>query len=154
MTWIQNTSTWMTWHTQMIFHKRLADGGKMYPLKLSLSHIYRLNFVCWLWLVSKCSCDFKLLLTLPVGSCACERSFSALRNIKTWCRATMTENRLYWLAMLHLHRNDTVGHVNPEAVLKRWNSSGNRKIHLAFTDWVLSFEIIQQNIKLDINQLG
>ena len=28
----------------------------------------------------------KLLLTLAVGSCACERSFSAFRCLKTWCR--------------------------------------------------------------------
>ena len=27
-----------------------------------------------------------LLLTLPVGSCTCERSFSALRRLKSWCR--------------------------------------------------------------------
>ena len=74
----------------------------------------------------------KLLLTLPVGSCACEGSFSALRCLKTWCRATLTADG--WLAMYHVHRNDTVGQVNPEAVLKRWDSSGNRKTHLAFTD--------------------
>jgi len=78
--------------------------------------------------------NLKLLLTLPVGSCAYQRSFSALRCLKTWCRATLTEDRLCWLAMLHVHRNDTVGQVNPEAVLKRWDSSGNREIHLAFTD--------------------
>jgi len=46
----------------------------------------------------------------------------------------MTEYRLCGLAMLHVHRNDTVGEENPETVLKRWDSSGNRKINLAFTD--------------------
>ena len=36
----------------------------------------------------------KLLLTLRVGYCACERSFAALRRIKTCCRAlTLTEDR-------------------------------------------------------------
>jgi hypothetical protein len=78
--------------------------------------------------------NLKLLLTLPVGSCAYRRSFSALRCLKTLRRATLTEDRLCWLAVLHVHRNDTVGQVNPEAVLKRWDSSGNREIHLAFTD--------------------
>ena len=34
------------------------------------------------------------------------------------------------LVMLHIHRNDTVGQFNPEAVLKRWDSSGNRKFIL------------------------
>ena len=54
----------------------------------------------------------------------------------------MTEDRLCGLAMIHVHRNDTVGQVIPESVLKRRDSSGNRKIHLTFTDLVLSFEII------------
>jgi len=80
----------------------------------------------------------KLLLTLPVGSCACERSLSPLRCLKTWCRATLTEDRLCWLAMFHVHHNDTVGQVNP-AVLKRWNSNGNRKINLAFTGYLKLF---------------
>ena len=35
-----------------------------------------------------------LLLCLPVGSCSCERSFSALRRLKTWCHSTMTGQRL------------------------------------------------------------
>ena len=35
----------------------------------------------------------KLLLTLRVGYCARERSFAALRGIKTCCRATLTEDR-------------------------------------------------------------
>jgi len=30
--------------------------------------------------------------------------------------------RLSELMMLHIHRNDTVGQVNPEAVLKRWEN--------------------------------
>lgn len=35
---------------------------------------------------------FSLLLALPVGSCSCERSFSALRRLKTWCSTTMMES--------------------------------------------------------------
>jgi hypothetical protein len=76
----------------------------------------------------------KLLLTLSVRSCACERSFSALRCLKTWCRATSTEGSLCVLVVIHVHHNDTVGQVNPKVVLKRWDLSDNWKIHLAFTD--------------------
>jgi hypothetical protein len=49
---------------------------------------------------------------------------------------------LCWLAMLHVHRNVkyAVGQVNPEAGLKRYDSSDNKKIHLAFAAYVLSFE--------------
>jgi hypothetical protein len=60
----------------------------------------------------------KLLLTLSVDSCICERSFSVLRSLMTWRRATMTEVRQCGSAMIHVHRNDTVGQVIPEAVLK------------------------------------
>ena len=49
-----------------------------------------------------------LLLTLPVGSCSCERSFSALRRLKTCCRNTMTEERLDAVA---------IGHINQERSL-------------------------------------
>ena len=66
----------------------------------------------------------KLFLTLPVGSCTRGRSFSALRHLKT-----KTEGGLCGLAMLHVHRNDTYRQVNPDAVIKRWDSNGDRKIH-------------------------
>ena len=46
----------------------------------------------------------------------------------------MTEDRLCGLQMLHVHRNDTDWQVNSEAVLKIWDLSGNRKIHIAFTE--------------------
>jgi hypothetical protein len=79
-------------------------------------------YLCWRWHVPKCACDFK-------ASCTRGRSFSALRHLKT-----KTEDRLCGLAMLHVHRNDTYRQVNPDAVIKRWDSSGDRKIHLVFTD--------------------
>ena len=46
-----------------------------------------------------------IFLTIPVGSVSCERSFSALRRLKTWTRSSMTEERLNGLAMLMVHRN-------------------------------------------------
>ncbi|XP_056017385.1 52 kDa repressor of the inhibitor of the protein kinase-like [Ostrea edulis] len=74
----------------------------------------------------------QLLLCIPVGSCCCERSFSALRRLKTWIRSTMTESRLCGLSMLQIHRSDDVGDIDKSAVLKRWDASGHRKIELAF----------------------
>ena len=43
-------------------------------------------------------------ITMPVGSVACERSFSGLRRLKLWTRSTMTEDRLSGLAMVMLHK--------------------------------------------------
>ncbi len=74
-----------------------------------------------------------LLVTLPVGSCSCERSFSALRRLKTWLRASMHQTRLCGLGMMHIHRNDEVGNVDPLSILKRWDASGHRRIGLAFS---------------------
>ena len=88
-------------------------GCKMYPLQLTDSQISYADTD----LYPNGHVILKLLLTLPVCSCACERSFLALRYIKTWNRATITEDRLCELAMLHVHRNDTVGQINPEVVL-------------------------------------
>ena len=46
----------------------------------------------------------KLLGTLPIATCECERSFSSLRIVKNWGRSTMTNARLNGLALLFTHR--------------------------------------------------
>ena len=46
----------------------------------------------------------KLLLVCPVSSCECERSFSALGRLKTWLRATMTQHKLKYISICHVHR--------------------------------------------------
>jgi len=50
----------------------------------------------------------KIILTVPVSSCTAERSFSALRRLKTFLRSTMTQNRLNDIALLHVHRNEDI----------------------------------------------
>ena len=47
---------------------------------------------------------FKILATLPVTSCSCERSISVLRRVKTYLRSTTSEGRLNALALIHAHR--------------------------------------------------
>lgn len=74
-----------------------------------------------------------LLLTLPVGSCSCERSFSALRLLKTWTRTSIRETRLNGLALTYVHReNPLVKDINPLEILQLWDASMHRKITLAF----------------------
>ncbi|VDI15621.1 Hypothetical predicted protein [Mytilus galloprovincialis] len=68
---------------------------------------------------------FVLLLTMPVTSVCCERSFSGLRRLKTWERSTMGEERLCGLAMLHTHRDKD---VSREDILLRFDRTGHRKI--------------------------
>ena len=46
----------------------------------------------------------KLLLVSPASSAQAERSFSALRRLKTWLRSSMTEVRLNSVAVCHTHQ--------------------------------------------------
>ena len=80
--------------------------------------------ICNELLYPNISTILQLILTLPVGSCSCERSFSSLRRLKTWCRSPMGADRL------NGHDN-----INPDPlrVLKKWDASGHRRIALAFS---------------------
>ena len=44
----------------------------------------------------------RLICTLPVTSCECERSVSVLRRLKTYLRSTMGQDRLSGLALMHI----------------------------------------------------
>ena len=111
----------------MLFHKRLTEGwqnvsSETYNLSIDLQIQFPMLTLTDLY--PNVHVILKLLLANIISRflyiCAgiCERSFSALRRFRTWRRATMTEDRLCGLAMIHVHRNDTVGQVIPEAVSK------------------------------------
>uniref|UniRef100_A0A667WQR9 TTF-type domain-containing protein n=1 Tax=Myripristis murdjan TaxID=586833 RepID=A0A667WQR9_9TELE len=74
-------------------------------------------------------CILCIYLTLPVTTCSCERSFSALRRLKTWLRSSMGNERLSGLALIHVHRTMA---VDPMKVLQRWDASGHRRIVTCF----------------------
>ena len=59
----------------------------------------------------------RILGTIPVSSCACERSFSSMKLLKTYNRSTMANNRLNALAMLYVHLDN---HPSSEEALKRF----------------------------------
>ena len=46
----------------------------------------------------------RLLLVMPASNATSERSFSALRRIKTYLRTTMTQERLNNLMLLYVHQ--------------------------------------------------
>jgi len=48
-----------------------------------------------------------LILVMPATNASCERSFSALRRIKTYLRSTMAQLRLNSLMVLHVHKELT-----------------------------------------------
>ena len=44
---------------------------------------------------------------MPATNATSERSFSALRRLKTWLRSTISECRLNWSMILHIHKDKT-----------------------------------------------
>ena len=48
-----------------------------------------------------------LLLVLPSTNAVSERTFSAMRRLKTYLRTTMKQDRLNHLLLLHVHKNRT-----------------------------------------------
>ena len=50
----------------------------------------------------------KIACTLPVTSCECERSCSVLRRLSNYMRATMGQERLSSLALLHIHYDNDI----------------------------------------------
>ena len=50
---------------------------------------------------------FQLLVILPAANATSERSFSALRRIKSYLRSTLSQARLNQLMILHYHQEMT-----------------------------------------------
>ena len=59
----------------------------------------------------------RIMVTIPVTSCECERSISLLGRIKTSLRSTMGQGRLNGLAMLHCHQDIE---LTPEEVVQEF----------------------------------
>ncbi|KAI6658762.1 hypothetical protein LOD99_15087 [Oopsacas minuta] len=51
----------------------------------------------------------KLILVMPATNATSERSFSALRRLKSWLRTTTCQARLNWCLLLHVHKQRTDG---------------------------------------------
>ena len=50
----------------------------------------------------------EIAATWPVTTCECERTFSCMRRLNTYLRATQTVDRYDALAMIHIHRDREV----------------------------------------------
>lgn len=69
----------------------------------------------------------RIMATIPVTSCECERSISLLRLIKTSLRSSMGQDRLNGLAMLHCHQNIE---LTPEEVVQEFALRNPRRMRL------------------------
>ncbi len=61
----------------------------------------------------------QLILVMPATNASSERSFSALRRIKTYLRATMKQDRLNYLMLLHVHK-DRTDEINLKTLLNEF----------------------------------
>ena len=66
---------------------------------------------------------FVVFLTMPVSMVSAERSFSALKRLKTYLRNTTGQERMTALALLHIHSQKT---VDIEQILRNFDSSEHR----------------------------
>lgn len=71
----------------------------------------------------------RLLLVIPVSSAEAERSFSALRRLKTWLRTTMSQVRLNNAAVCHVHQ-DTLDNIDVKQICQQFISVNDRRRHV------------------------
>jgi hypothetical protein len=79
-----------------------------------------------------------VLLVVPASAANAERSFSALRRLKTWFRSTIAQERLTHLAILNCHK-ERVKHINIDAICQEFVSKTSERL--------ATFGIIQVNRK-------
>jgi len=60
---------------------------------------------------------FIIALTIPISSATCERSFSAMRKIKTWLRTSMLQDRFSDLSILYIEK-DVSKNINSNDILE------------------------------------
>ena len=58
-------------------------------------------------LLSEVVLVMKLILVMPATNATSERSFSAMRRLKSYLRGTMSQERLNHLMVLHVHKDLT-----------------------------------------------
>ena len=68
---------------------------------------------------------FTVLITMIVSSASSERSFSVMRHIKNCIIATMGDERLSNLSLLHIHRTRN---ISVEDVINKFAVRKNRRL--------------------------
>ena len=71
----------------------------------------------------------KLILVMPATNAASERSFSAMRRVKSYLKTTMTQGRLNHLMLLHVH-NDRTTSLEGAEVARRFVAGSEHRLSL------------------------
>jgi hypothetical protein len=75
----------------------------------------------------------RLLLVCPASSCTAERSFSALRRLKTWLRNNMTQSRLNAIAVCNVHQ-EIIDQINLSKVAEEFAGRSDIRRNI-FGNW-------------------
>lgn len=71
----------------------------------------------------------QIAISLPISSAGCERSFSAMRRVKTWLRTAMSQDRFSSLSLINIENSLVKTHVKSDKVLDKFCEK-NRKLKL------------------------
>ncbi len=80
-------------------------------------------------LFSQVEALLRLLLVVPVSSAEAERSFSALRRLKTWLRSSMSQTRLNSVAVCHVHR-ERMYNLDKKKLCQEFVQVTDRRMHV------------------------
>ena len=83
------------------------DIVKIKPTWVDIKEYFQSLQVSQKALLSQVCNVLKILLVMPVTNATSERSFSALRRVKSYLRSTMHQQRLNHLMTLHVHKHAT-----------------------------------------------
>ena len=89
-----------------IFATNFIMEGKQTSIKDILKYLRNISSAQRA-LLSEICIIAKLILVMPATNAVSERSFSALRRVKTYLRSTMKQTRLNHLMILHVHKDIT-----------------------------------------------
>ena len=71
----------------------------------------------------------QLILVMPATNSTSERSFSALRRVKTYLRSTMGQQRLNDLLLLHVHKEITDS-LNLKEVINNFVTDSEHRLQI------------------------
>ena len=71
----------------------------------------------------------QMLPTVSVSVASCERSFSKLKLILTYLRASMSQSRLNSLVLLSIEK-DTLNSIDFTSIIDEFASMKTRRVHL------------------------
>ena len=89
--------------TQLEMYTEMLRGSDNTSLQSIISHMKTMSSAQKTLLSEVCTLT-KLMLVMPATNAISERSFSALRLVKTYLRSTMTQERLNHLMVLYVHK--------------------------------------------------